>query len=92
LAPSFSAGFGIVPNSTDFFWPQMKNIDVNELRARLQRLDNLTLLSFGRSAQFMCSPQANQGRAASPGCLIQLREARDEWRRRNRNAVTVDSF
>jgi hypothetical protein len=67
-------------------------IDINELRTRLKRLDNVTLLSFGRSAKYMCSAQANQGRAASRACLIQLREARDEWRRRNQNSVMLDSF
>jgi hypothetical protein len=34
-------------------------IDVGELRARLQKMTDETLLRFGRAAAYMCSPQAN---------------------------------
>jgi hypothetical protein len=40
------------------------------------------LLRFGKAANFMCSPQANLHRPPREAFVIQLREARQEWRRR----------
>jgi len=37
---------------------------------------------FGQAAAFMCSPRANMGKEPREAFLVQLREAREEWRRR----------
>lgn len=40
------------------------------------------LAQFGRDARYMCSPYANVGKPPREEFVIQLREAREEWRRR----------
>ena len=54
--------------------------DVEALRSRLARMDDATLKRFGRSAAFMCSPSAHWGKRPHEVFVIQLREAREEWR------------
>jgi hypothetical protein len=46
------------------------------------------LKRFGRSAVYMCSPKANTGKPPRDAFVIQLREARAEWRRRLRERST----
>ena len=41
------------------------------------------LLRFGRGNRYMCSPYANLGKSPLEPFVIQLREARAEWRRRH---------
>ena len=55
---------------------------MNDLRARLCKMTDTELLAFGKSARYMCSPVANLGKAPRDPFVIQLREAREEWRRR----------
>ena len=57
-------------------------IDVEELRARLQKMSDAELLRFGKAARNLCSPEANRGTAPRKVFVIQLREARAEWKRR----------
>lgn len=57
-------------------------IDLDELRARLQKMSDAELLRFGKAAAAMCSPQANLGRSLRETFVIQLKEARQEWKRR----------
>jgi hypothetical protein len=57
-------------------------IDLDALRARLARMTDVTLERFGRAAAYMCSPEANMGQPPREAFLVQLREAREEWRRR----------
>jgi hypothetical protein len=57
-------------------------VDVDELRERLRRMTDVQLLTFGKAARYMCTPKANLGRPPLEPFVIQLREARDEWRRR----------
>jgi hypothetical protein len=57
-------------------------IDLDALRARLARMEDRELVAFGRAAAYMCSPEANLGKPPRGSFLIQLREAREEWRRR----------
>ena len=57
--------------------------DVEELRERFRRMSDEQLLRFGRAAQFMCSPGANGGKPPRKSFVIQLEEAKAEWRRRN---------
>ena len=39
-----------------------KELDLEALRARLRRMNNDALLRFGKSARYMCSPEANLGK------------------------------
>jgi len=41
------------------------------------------LVKFGKAAAYMCSPKANLGHAPRKEFVIQLDEARAEWRRRH---------
>jgi hypothetical protein len=45
-------------------------------------MDRAALVRFGQAAAYMCSPQANMGKQPREAFLVQLREAREEWRRR----------
>jgi hypothetical protein len=57
-------------------------VNVEDLCQRLQRMPETELLCFGLAAKYMCSPEANYG-PSREGFMIQLREARAEWRRRH---------
>jgi hypothetical protein len=41
------------------------------------------LINFGKAARFMCSPEANRYEPPREVFVIQLKEARAEWRRRH---------
>lgn len=58
-------------------------VNLEQLRARLRGMRDDELLRFGRDARFMCSPKADLGQPAREVFIIQLKEARAEWRRRN---------
>jgi hypothetical protein len=55
-------------------------IDLDALRGRLARMNDVALAWFGRAAAYMCSPEANMGKPRREAFLIQLREAREELR------------
>lgn len=57
-------------------------IDVEEMRDRFRQMTDEQLLSYGKAAANMCTPLANFGHPPREAFLIQLREARAEWRRR----------
>jgi len=57
-------------------------VDLEQLRTRLERMTNAELLRFGKAARYMCTPQANIGKPPRPEFVIQLHEARKEWKRR----------
>jgi hypothetical protein len=40
------------------------------------------LLRYGQAAKYMCSPRANMGKPPREEFVIQLSEARNEWRKR----------
>jgi hypothetical protein len=63
-------------------------VDLDELRERLRKMRDEQLRRFGRAAQYMCSPAANCGKPPREPFVIQLEEARAEWRRRK--AVKAD--
>jgi hypothetical protein len=67
-------------------------IDLEGLRARLRKMTDSELLRYGRAAKSMCSPDAYFGQAPRQAFLIQLEEARQEWRRRNPNLPLADSI
>jgi hypothetical protein len=58
-------------------------VDLESLRARLRKMNDVELQRFGRAARYMCSPQANMGQPPRKPFVIQLEEARAEWKRRN---------
>jgi hypothetical protein len=57
-------------------------LDLEALRSRLRGMSDRELLSFRKSARYMCSPEANLGKAPRQVFIIQLREAEKEWHRR----------
>ena len=57
-------------------------LDLDRLRARLRAMSDAALLHWGRSAAYMASPAASWGEPPRECFIIQLREARAEWRRR----------
>jgi len=57
-------------------------INLEELRARLHKMTDAELRSFGKAAKFMCSPGANLAKPPRECFVIQFEEARAEWRRR----------
>jgi hypothetical protein len=59
-----------------------ETIDLDELRTRLRKMSDEKLVQFGAAAKFMCSPQANFDKPPRHSFVIQLAEARAEWRRR----------
>jgi hypothetical protein len=61
------------------------NLDLDQLRTRLANMTDVELRSFGQSAAYMCSPEANLGTEPRPVFVLQLNEARAEWQRRHRN-------
>ena len=60
-----------------------KEINLEELRHRLQRMDEEALKEFGRAAAFLCQPQQCAHGKPRDAFVIQLQEARAEWRRRS---------
>ena len=58
------------------------DLKVEELRKRLRAMSETELLRFGQAAKYMCSPEANYGPPRQV-FVVQLREARLEWRRRH---------
>lgn len=58
-------------------------IDIAALRQRLTTMTDAALRKFGETSKFMCSPGANLGKPPREVFLIQLNEAREEWRRRH---------
>jgi hypothetical protein len=62
---------------------QFLDLDVNQLRERLQKMTDNELRKFGRAAEHMVSPEGNRGRPPREAFVIQLAEARAEWARRH---------
>jgi hypothetical protein len=61
---------------------QLTNLDVDALRTRLRKMSDEELRKFGKAARYMVSPRANMGKPPLPTFVLQLEEARAEWRRR----------
>jgi hypothetical protein len=62
-------------------------LDLEALRAKLRSMSDRELLRFGRAARDMCSAFANHGKAPRREFEIQLREAENEWRHRQRASL-----
>ena len=57
-------------------------LDLEALRVRLRRMSDRDLLRFGKSARYMCTPEANLAKEPRRVFVIQLREAVKKCRRR----------
>ena len=62
------------------------HVDVEAFRSRLRKMTDVELLRFGKDNRYVCSPYANLGKPPLEAFVIQLREARAEWRRRHPKA------
>jgi hypothetical protein len=62
---------------------QLATLDVDALRTRLSKMSDEELRKFGRAARYMVSPTANMGKPPLSAFVLQLEEARAEWRRRH---------
>jgi hypothetical protein len=63
---------------------RLTNLDVDALRTRLRKMSDEELREFGKAARDMVSPTANMGKPPLPTFVLQLNEARAEWRRRHK--------
>ena len=63
---------------------RLTTLDVEELRTRLRKMSDEELREFGKAARYMDSPTANMGKPPLPTFVLQLEEARAEWRRRQK--------
>jgi hypothetical protein len=81
-----SASVAMVGLRTDFDMAfdctQDNSLDLEALR--LQRMDDKALQSFGRAAAFLCRPEQCHNDKPREVFVIQLQEARAEWRRRQK--------
>ena len=65
----------------------MKSIGASDFslenpRKRLQDMSDEEFIRYGKACRDMLTPQANLGRPPREVFVIQLQEARKEWRRR----------
>ena len=60
-----------------------EHVDLEGLRARIRKMTDAELLHFVKNNRYMCSPYANRGKPPQEAFVIQLRGAREEWRRRH---------
>ena len=60
---------------------KLDGFDIEKLRERLRKMTDAQLLEFGRADPQLCSPKANFGKPPREVFVIQLKEARAEWRR-----------
>jgi hypothetical protein len=60
-----------------------EEFDIQSLQERLRKMSDEKLLRFGRDAKYMCSPDASLGQPPREVFVIQLEEAKLEWRRRH---------
>jgi len=66
---------------------QLASLDVEGLRTRLRKMSDKELQEFGEAARYMVSPKANMGKPPLPTFVLQLEEARAEWRKRHPEAA-----
>ena len=60
-----------------------ENIDIESLRVRLRKMSDTELVRFGRAAPSLCDPRKNLEQPPRQVFVIQLNEARAEWKRRS---------
>lgn len=57
--------------------------NLEKLRARLCKMTDAQLFRFGKAAASLCDPTQNFGKPARKTFIVQLKECRIAWRRRN---------
>jgi len=57
--------------------------NVDELRARLRKMDDVKLCEFGQAARQLTTARASLGKPPLGIYALQLQEATAEWRRRH---------
>jgi hypothetical protein len=67
-------------------------LDLEQLSLRLRKMSDPELLRFGQAAKYMCSPEANLGQPPREAFVIQLEEARAEWKCRHPGPPLSDSI
>jgi hypothetical protein len=67
---------------SDMYQFTADQIDLDDLRSRLRKMSDAQLLAFGKATRSMCSPAAHLGKPPRESFVIQLQEAREEWKRR----------
>jgi hypothetical protein len=68
---------------------QATPFNVDELRERLRKMSDAELRTFGQAAQRMMSPKASPSQPPPEVLVIQLEEARKEWKRRKTQSKTT---
>jgi hypothetical protein len=67
-------------------------VDLEGLRTRLRKMSDQELLRYGQAAKSMCSPDAYFGQSPRQVFITQLKEAREEWKRRNPSLPLSESI
>ena len=78
-----AANNNALPRATVMQSIHLASLDVDGLRTRLRKMSDEELRKFGRAARYMASPTVNMGKPPLPTFVLQLEEARAEWRRRH---------
>jgi hypothetical protein len=66
--------------------------EIERLRARLRAIPDSQLLQVGQAAKMLCSTEINADGPPLELYVVQLREAREEWRRRHPKLPLRDAF
>jgi hypothetical protein len=79
----FDRRYGLLPVNarTGDRFARNEGIDLEELRTRLRKMNDEELIRFGKAARSMC-----RDKAPRQVFVIQLEEAKAEWRRRYKGA------
>jgi hypothetical protein len=67
----------------------VKESEIERFRQRLRKMSNPELLFFGVTTKCQCSSETGPPQEA---ILVQLNEARKEWKRRNPSLPLSESF
>ena len=62
---------------------QITCLNVDDVRTRLRKMSDEKLCEFGKAARYMTTSRANLGKPPHPDYVLQLEEAKAEWRRRH---------
>ena len=74
------SGVRLIMDSTQFTTDE---VDLEAYRARLRKLTDEELIREGKAGRYLCLPMANFGKPPRKVFVIQLEEAKAEWRRRH---------
>ena len=74
----------------DYKPEQEDTVDLEQLRTRLRKVSDEALLHWGRCGVRLCSAEFNRGKPPRQVFVIQLEDARAEWRRRKAAALDLE--